>query len=88
MTQRKHPYGGKGDIRTTHRDYPDSTRKISPRPQGSIPVRFIIHNKKLILMSQKFIKNKNNNSKSEAYGKYYAKAVYDKKFIETEQLAE
>ena len=39
-------------------------------------------------MSQKFIKNKNNNSKSEAYGKYYAKAVYDKNFIETEQLAE
>ena len=39
-------------------------------------------------MSQKFIKQKNNNSKSEAYGKYYAKAVYDKNFIETEQLAE
>lgn len=39
-------------------------------------------------MSQKFIKQKNNNSKSEAYGKYFAKAVYDKKFIETDQLAE
>ena len=39
-------------------------------------------------MSQKFIKQKNNNSKSEAYGKYYAKAVYDKNFIETEQLAD
>ena len=39
-------------------------------------------------MSQKFIKTKNNNSKSEAYGKYYAQAVYDKNFIETDQLAD
>ena len=38
-------------------------------------------------MSQKFIKVKNNNGDSHAYGKYYATAVYDKKFIETEELA-
>ena len=38
-------------------------------------------------MSQKFIKVKNNNGESGAFGKYYATAVYDKKFIETEELA-
>ena len=32
-------------------------------------------------MSQKFIKSKNNNMRSTAYGKYFAKAVYDKGFI-------
>ena len=39
-------------------------------------------------MSQKFIKSKNNNLRSTAYGKYFAKAVYDKGFIGTKQLAE
>ena len=39
-------------------------------------------------MSQKFIKSKNNNMRSTAYGKYFAKAVYDKGFIGTKQLAE
>ena len=39
-------------------------------------------------MSQKFIKSKNNNDQNAAYGKYYATAVYDKTFVETEQLAE
>ena len=39
-------------------------------------------------MSQKFIKTKNNNSHSEAFGKYFAQAVYDNRFIETEQLAD
>ena len=39
-------------------------------------------------MSQKFIKVQNKNSKSEAFGKYYAKAVYDKNFVETDQLAD
>ena len=39
-------------------------------------------------MSQKFIKSKNNNLRSTAYGKYVAKAVYDKGFIGTKQLAE
>ena len=38
-------------------------------------------------MSQKFIKTKNNNEDSKAHGKYYAQAVYDTKFIETEELA-
>ena len=39
-------------------------------------------------MSQKFIKYQNNNSFSPAYKKYFCQAVYDNKFIETEQLAE
>ena len=38
-------------------------------------------------MSQKYIKTQNKNSKSAAYGKYYAAAVYDSKFITTEELA-
>ena len=38
-------------------------------------------------MSQKYIKTQNKNDKSAAYGKYYAQAVYDQKFIETEELA-
>ncbi len=38
-------------------------------------------------MSQKYIKTKNKNDQSPAYGKYYAQAVYDAKFIETEELA-
>jgi len=39
-------------------------------------------------MSQKFIKSKNNNMRSNAFGKFFAKAVYDKAFIGTKQLAE
>ena len=39
-------------------------------------------------MSQKYIKSQNKNSHSVAFGKYYATAVYDNHFIETEQLAE
>ena len=39
-------------------------------------------------MSQKFIKMQNKNSRSNAYGKYFAKAVYDKNFIGTKALAE
>ena len=39
-------------------------------------------------MSQKYIKTQNKNSYSPAYKKYFAQAVYDTKFIETEQLAE
>ena len=38
-------------------------------------------------MSQKYIKTKNNNAESTAYGKYFATAVYDEHFIETEELA-
>jgi len=39
-------------------------------------------------MSQKFIKSQNKNQQSDAYGKYFAQAVYDNRFVETEQLAE
>ena len=39
-------------------------------------------------MAQKFIKSQNKNSKSAAYGKYFATAVYDEKFITTEQIAD
>ena len=39
-------------------------------------------------MSQKYIKTQNNNSYSQAYGKYYATAVYDNNFIGTEEIAD
>ena len=40
-------------------------------------------------MSQKYIKSKNNNShNAKTYGKYYAKPVYDGKFIETDEIAD
>ena len=39
-------------------------------------------------MSQKFIKSQNKNDQNAAYGKYFAVAVYDNRFVETEQLAE
>ena len=39
-------------------------------------------------MSQKFIKSQNKNSHSQAFGKYYAKAVYDNHFIGTEELSD
>ena len=39
-------------------------------------------------MSQKFKKLKNTNDESTAYGKWFATAVYDQRFIETEQLAD
>ena len=39
-------------------------------------------------MSQKFIKLKNKNQRSTAYGKYFARAVYDKNFIGTKALAD
>ena len=39
-------------------------------------------------MAQKFIKSQNKNSHSKAYGKYYAKAVYDNHFIGTEELSD
>ena len=38
-------------------------------------------------MSQKFKKLQNNNDESTAYGKWFATAVYDQHFIETEELA-
>jgi predicted histone-like DNA-binding protein len=39
-------------------------------------------------MAQKFIKAQNKNSHSEAFGKYFAQAVYDNHFIGTEDLAD
>ena len=40
-------------------------------------------------MSQKYIKSKNDNShNAKTYGKYYAKPVYDEKFIETDEIAD
>ena len=39
-------------------------------------------------MAQKFIMSQNKNSKSIAFGKYFATAVYDEKFITTEQIAD
>jgi predicted histone-like DNA-binding protein len=39
-------------------------------------------------MSQKYIKTQNKNNQSAAYGKYYAQAVYDTKFIGTSELAD
>ncbi len=39
-------------------------------------------------MSQKFKKIQNKNEESTAYGKWFATAVYDQHFIETEQLAD
>ena len=38
-------------------------------------------------MSQKFKKLQNSNDDSTAYGKWFATAVYDQHFIETEELA-
>ena len=38
-------------------------------------------------MSQKFTKLQNKNDESTAYGKWFATAVYDHHFIETEELA-
>lgn len=39
-------------------------------------------------MSQKVQIYKNNNKHSESYGKYFVRAVYDKKFITTDELAD
>ena len=44
-------------------------------------------NLKKLFMSQKFVKTRNNNPKSNAYGKYFAQAAYDETFIETEEIA-
>ena len=38
-------------------------------------------------MSQKFVKTRNNNPNSPAYGKYFAQAAYDENFVETEEIA-
>ena len=38
-------------------------------------------------MSQKYIKTQNKNRDSAAFGKFFATAVYDKKFVDTDELA-
>ena len=45
-------------------------------------------NRKGYFMSQKFKKIQNTNDESTVYGKWFATAVYDLHFIETEQLAD
>ena len=35
-------------------------------------------------MSQKYIKTRNNNRQNKAYNKYFAQAVYDAKFVESD----
>ena len=39
-------------------------------------------------MSQKFIKKVNTNPRSMAYGKCFARAIYDKNFVDTKTLAD
>ena len=40
-------------------------------------------------MSQKYIKSQNKNSHNvKTFGKYYAKPVYDEKFVETDEIAD
>ena len=39
-------------------------------------------------MAQKFIKAQNNNALNAAYGKFFATAVYDENFIETDAIAD
>ena len=40
-------------------------------------------------MSQKYIKSQNKNSHNvKSYNKYYAKPVYDEKFVETDEIAD
>ena len=40
-------------------------------------------------MSQKYIKSQNKNShNAKSCGKYYAKPVYDEKFVETDEIAD
>ena len=40
-------------------------------------------------MSQKYIKSQNKNShNAKCFGKYYAKPVYDEKFVETDEIAD
>lgn len=69
----------------THGDYPND-----PKLTTFLIFHFslFIFNFSLQIMSQKYIKTKNNNRFNKAYNKYFAQAVYDSKFVETEQLAE
>ena len=76
------------------KDYPDSRQMIFLRGKDGIPFATRqtsadrLFNFNFLVMAQKFIKSKNNNRQSEAYGKYFATAVYDEKFITTDQIAD
>ncbi len=76
------------------KDYPDSSQMIFLRGKDGIPSATRktsadrMFNFNFSVMAQKFIKSKNNNRQSEAYGKYFATAVYDEKFITTDQIAD
>ena len=85
---------GKGIISMMRKDYPDSSQMIFLRGKDGIPFATRktsadrMFNFNFSVMAQKFIKSKNNNRQSEAYGKYFATAVYDEKFITTDQIAD
>ena len=76
------------------KDNPDSSQMIFLRGKDGIPSATRqtsadrMFNFNFLVMAQKFIKSKNNNRQSEAYGKYFATAVYDEKFITTDQIAD
>ena len=38
-THSDNPYGGKGMVRTTQRDDPDTSKRLSERPKGDHPFR-------------------------------------------------
>ena len=80
------PIGGKetsarakGDTRISQRRYPNDLKIPEPECQTI---------KQTVIMSQKYIKTQNKNDKSAAYGKYYAKAVYDNHFVGTDEIAD
>ena len=58
------------------------------RAEAGIPKSSLPTITKQNIMSQKFTKIKNTNMKSTAFGKWFATAVYDQHFIETDELAE
>ena len=74
-------------VRTTRRDDPDTSKRLSERPKGDTPdaqPKLQFFNYSIFqTMSQKFIKSQNKNSHNLAYRKYFKKAVYDNSFIET-----
>ena len=44
--------------------------------------------KSFTIMANKYALQKNTNSKSLAFGKYYARPIYDEKFVELDELAD
>ena len=76
-------------VRTTRRDDPDTSKRLSERPKGdTLDTQPNYQSSILNNVSQKFIKSQNKNSHSAAYGKYFAQAVYDNHFVGTEELAD